>query len=116
MCSKEEVKAVVVAEVSPIVAIISRIEKRLDEMPCQTLLEKTIRLEIRYENLEKQRVADKKDIDILYRMSRTAESEIATLKEQNKGQDNISAKMWLFIMSGINLVFMIAMYFLTRGS
>jgi len=115
MCTKAEVAEVVTDKIKPITLSVARIEKRLDEMPCQDLMAKAIRLEIQYENLEKQRVADKKDIDILYRMSRTAESEIATLKEQNKGQDNISAKMWLFIMSGINLVFMIAMYFLTRG-
>ena len=116
MCTKTEVGDIVGEKLKPVELSIIRIEKRLDKMPCQTLLEKTIRLEVQAEGLEKQRVADKKDIDILYRMSRTAESEIATLKEQNKGQDNISAKMWLFIMSGINLVFMIAMYFLTRGS
>lgn len=115
MCTKAEVDEVITNRVKPIEASIARIEKHLDEMPCQALMERIIRLEINHENLEKLRSTDKKDIDTLYGMSRVSETEIATLKEQNKGQDNTSSKTWTFILMGINFIFMLAMYFLTRG-
>jgi len=115
MCTKAEVGEIVTDKIAPIVSAVARIEKRLDEMPCQDLMEKVIRLIINHENIEKLRSADKKDIDVLYGMSRTAETEIATLKEQNKGQDAWSAKVWVFILIGIQSVCGVAIYFITRG-
>ena len=115
MCTKADIAEVVTDKIAPLVASIDRIEGQLEKMPCQDIMKKNIRLEVNVENLEKLRNADKLDIDKLYKASREASDMIATLKEQNKGQDNISGKMWFFIMLGINSVFMIAMYFLTRG-
>ena len=115
MCTKAEVKEVVVNEIAPIVEIISRIEKRLDEMPCQEIMRKNIRLEVTMENMEKLRAADKVDIDKLYKASREASDAIATLKEQNKGQDAWSAKIWVFILLAIQTVIGVAAYFITRG-
>ena len=67
------------------------------------------------ENIEKNRITDRKDIDLLYGISREHDKKLATLAEQNDGQDKTSAKSWTFIMMGINAVFLIAIYFITRG-
>ena len=55
-----------------------------------------------------------KDKEIYPRL-RVVEDKVTTLIQQNKGQDAWSAKIWVFIMLGIQLVFGVALYFLTRG-
>lgn len=115
MCTKADVAEIIGLKIEPIEKSIIRIEKRLDEMPCQDLMKQVIRVEIQIENLEKLRTEDKKDIDTLYGMSRTFETDIATLKEQNKGQDAWSAKVWVFILLGIQTLAAIVTYFITRG-
>lgn len=115
MCTKAEVAEVVADKILPIEKSISRIEKRLDAMPCQEIMKKNIRLEINQENAEKLRVTDRKDIDTLWGIIRTQDQDIATLKQQNIGQDAWSAKVWVFILLGIQTLSGITIYFLTRG-
>lgn len=121
MCTKAEVEEAMSSKMKPLESEISHVKEAIAEvkgflqkMPCQKLMERVLRVEINQENLEKNRKQDKIDIDKLYGMSRDAETGLATLTEQNVGQDKTSAKTWLFIMMGINFVFMIAMYFITR--
>jgi len=55
--------------------------------------------------------------DEIYPRLRKAETRVATLIEQNRGQDAWSSKIWVFIMLGILTVKEIAVYYLkTRGN
>jgi len=115
MCTKAEVAEAVTDKIAPLIDSIARIEHQLDSMPCQDIMRKSIRLEVNLENLQRLRDTDKIDIDKLYKASRVAADTLATLKEQNKGQDAWSAKVWVFILLGIQTVIGISAYFITRA-
>jgi len=115
MCTKAEVAEVVTDKIAPLIDSIARIEHQLESMPCQEIMRKNIRIEVNLENLQKLRDADKIDIDKLYKASRIAADTMATLKEQNKGQDAWSAKIWVFILLGIQALSGMIVYFVTRS-
>lgn len=119
MCDAAEVKKIVATEISPIasdVKYISRsvdeLRKNLSELPCSKINEDLIRLQVKVESIQDTRKTDKKDIDTLYRMNRDNENRIATLTEQNKGQDAGSARIWTIIMVVITVAFNIVGYLL----
>ena len=119
MCTKAEVEEAIAAnmktvelEVGHIKDAVEKIEKFLANMPCADLMERVLRVEIHQENIQKIREQDKKDIDLLYGMTRDNATAIATLSEQNAGQDKISARTWAIILIVLSLIFNIAGHFL----
>lgn len=117
MCTKAEVEDAISSKMKPLEAEVAHVKEAITEvkdflqkMPCQKLMERVLRVEINQENLEKLRTQDKSDIDKLYGMSRTNETGIATLTEQNAGQDKISVRTWAIILIVLSLVFNIAGY------
>ena len=117
MCTKAEVEDAISSKIKPLETEVSHIKgdivevkNLLQNMPCQKLMERVLRVEINQENLEKLRTQDKADIDKLYGMSRANETGVATLTEQNAGQDKISARTWAIILIVLSLIFNIAGY------
>lgn len=95
---------------------LEEIKEGLGDLPCQDHESRIAKLEIQFVTIEKRfdKFELEKDKEIYPRL-RVVEDKVTTLIQQNKGQDAWSAKIWVFIMLGIQLVFGVALYFLTRG-
>lgn len=116
MCSKEEIEAAVSAKIGPVETALVYIGRDIKEIkislqnpPCKEHGEKIAKLEAGFKSLKE--LSDKCEIEKneeIYPRLRLAETDIATLKEQNKGQSEWSARTWALIMilvgAAINLL------------
>ena len=122
MCTKEEVREVVKAEIAPLKTLfqcmemaIGEVKSSLINLPCNALSEKIIRMDVNLEATRREVGKLESDRDQLFELHRENSKNIATLIEHNEGQDAFSAKTWTLILLGINFVYGIALYFLTRS-
>lgn len=92
-----------------------RIEVKFDGLPCDDHLERIIRLEKDRDSHERQLATHLDHIEKIYKITRLAGESIATLTQQNKGQNFMSEKMWglMVVVAGAGCSALV--YFLTRG-
>lgn len=92
------------------------IKEHLNDLPCKDHDSDIQENKFEIKHLKAAVVELKKEKDEeIYPRLRKAETKVATLIQQNKGQDEWSAKVWVFIMLGIMMIKEFAMYMLTRG-
>lgn len=112
MCTKAEVAEVVSSKLAPInvvltnlTSLVTKIETVLSALPCGTNGEKLVELKYQYEALkESSEKFEKEKNEEFYPRLRDTETSIATLTEQNKGQDAWSAKVWAIILIVITVI------------
>ena len=106
MCTKKEVEEAIAAGVAPLSISIGHIQGDIEEIkeaiknpPCQGHGDKITRLEMQFEALKEssEKYEEEKNKEIYPRL-RDIETSIATLIQQNKGQDEWSSRTWAFIM------------------
>lgn len=93
------------------------IKEYLNDLPCKdhdSDIQEN-KFEIKHLKAAVAELKKEKDEEIYPRL-RKAENKVATLIQQNKGQDDWSAKVWVFILLAIQTIAGIAAYFLTRGA
>lgn len=120
MCTKKEVEDAVAAGVAPLITSMGYIETAISEMketlkhpPCQYHGDKITRLEMEFSALKEssEKFEEEKNKEIYPRL-RAVETDIATLTQQNKGQDEWSAKTWVIIMAVFTVALNTLSYYL----
>jgi hypothetical protein len=116
VCTAAEVDKIISNKIKPIEDSIKRIENSIEKMPCQDLLERVIRSEMKIEELDRssEKFELEKNTEVYPRL-RDCETDIATLTQQNKDQDGWSAKTWAILLMIINFIFGVGLYLLVRS-
>ena len=100
-----------------ILEFLRRIEEHINDLPCKDHDGQIQENKFHIERLREDYTELKKELnEEIYPRLRKVEGKIIKLAQQNEGQDAWSAKIWVMIMLGIQSVFGIALYFLTRGA
>lgn len=95
---------------------LEEIKEVLGNLPCQDHESRIAKLEIQFQMLDNQATKNEDDKNKeIYPRLRELETSMATVTEQNKGQDAWSGKIWALILMGINAVYIVVIYFITRG-
>ena len=98
-----------------ILEYLKEIKNSLNDLPCDDLGKDVAENAFEIKHLKEGAIGTRRELDKeIYVRLREVETKATRLTEQNKGQDAWSAKIWVFIMLGIQMVFGIATYFLTR--
>ena len=100
-----------------ILEFLRRIEEHINDLPCKDHDGQIQENKFHVERLrEDYAELIKEKNEEIYPRIRKVEGKVIKLTQQNEGQDAWSGKVWALIMLGLNSVFLVAMYFLTRGT
>lgn len=95
---------------------LKEIKEHLSDLPCKDHDGKIAENKFALEYLKDAVAELKKEKDEeIYPRLRKAETQVTTLIQQNKGQDDWSAKIWVFILLGIQALSGMIVYFVTRS-
>jgi len=94
---------------------LSRIEAKFDQLPCDEHTERIVSLEKDSDSHSAQIAEQRGHIEKIYKITREQDRDISTLRQENKGQENLSGKLWGLIGTGLGAGASLIVYFLTRG-
>ena len=100
-----------------ILDFLKRIEEHINDLPCKDHDGQIQENKFHVDRLREDYIEIKKELnEEIYSRLRKVEGKAIKLAEQNVGQNAWSGKMWALIVLGINSIFLIAIYFITRGT
>jgi len=92
-----------------------RIESKMDTLPCDDLLERIVKLEKDRDSFSGSIKREVEHRDKLYGITRKQGGQIASLAQENRGQDKLSEKVWVLLGIGIGIAGSVVTVYLTRG-
>ena len=92
-----------------------RIELAMNELPCDDLTERMVKVEMQTKSTRKHTDELETHKEKLYSIVALQGGQIATLVQAQKGDSKLSDKMWGLIGVGIGMAAAVIVYYLTRG-